>query len=376
MSLFTISAEKPRYNPYMILIIGAGPAGLAMGRQLQKRKLPFRIVEKHQVGHAWHNHYDSLHLHTLKQVSHLPDLPMPDDYPDFPSRAQFLAYQQAYATHFDLPIETGVEVTDLRFSQEQWHAATTDGTIEADIVIAASGIWGNPVSAEFVGQAGFQGEIVQAMHYKNASPYAGKSVLVVGGGNTASEIAVELAEHGVDSAIAIRHGTTFVPYPTSAAAMRAAATLFRTLPATLGDRLLASARQDFSDIGLQPNRRRPTQAYPVVGFELPEAIRAGNVRLFGDIERLTADGVRFVDGQQLAADVIMLAIGYRPNVQFAADYLTFDDRGWPKVCAHYRTLKGYPLFCISADYPATSGWIQNISRVTRIVARFIKQTSG
>ena len=353
----------------MILIVGAGPAGLAMAYRIQQRGLAYRILEKREVGWAWANHYDRLHLHTLKEVSGLPGWPIPADYPSFPSRAQHLAYLQSYAAHLDLNVETGVTVQKATYQDHRWVLKTNIDFYECETLIAATGIWSRPYRPKFAGEGQFAGKIIHACHYRNPEPFAGQRVLVVGGGNTGCEFAVDLAEHGVTSSIAVRGGTEFVPFPTSAAAMKIAAWFFRHTPHALGEWVLSKTRPNFSHLGLHPSPAGHVDTYPVVGFQLPQAVEAGRVTVFNSgIKRFIPEGVIFEDGRRLEVDAVILATGYRPALQFITPQdVELDAKGRPCV-DKWRSTRNPHLFCIGYHYPTTEGWLQSMGRVTREVA--------
>ena len=356
----------------MIIVIGAGPAGLATAYYLQQRKLEYVVLERDEIGNSWRNHYDSLSLHTLKGVSSLPGLPYPESTPDFPTKDDFVAHMEAYVAHFKLNVKTGVAVEHVEYKHHRedgffFEVTTPDEVLRASHVFVATGIWGAPKSPNYEGMAEFGGEILHANGYQSAESFKNKRVLVVGAGNTAADIAVELAEAGIETGVAMRSGTTFVPYPKSVASMKAAAWFFRNAPPAIGNRVLASARPDFSDLGIRPNPKPPIRAYPVVGFKLPDAIRNGSVTLYKDVERLGHKRVCFVDGVEAEFDVIINATGYRPNLDFISEKeITFYENGWPNVCAHYRSRKNPRLYCVGFSYPATSGWIQDMRRTTKI----------
>jgi cation diffusion facilitator CzcD-associated flavoprotein CzcO len=337
----------------MVIVVGAGPSGLATAYYLQQQGIDYCVLDKEAAGATWQYHYDRLHLHTLKDVSALPGLPMPADYPRFPSAAQFHAYLQQYARHFGLAIEQGVEVLHADRTSAGWLLHTNQGQLCADALVLATGIWNTPVSPTFAGQEDFEGRVLHVNDYRNPEPFRGQQVLVVGVGNSGAEIAVDLSEHGVTTAIAVRTGSSFAPHPGSAVLVRLLAWFFRHAPRALSKPLLAAARRDFRDIGLPTHPDAPLDYYPVIGYGLPDAVRAGKVTVYGGIERFVPQGVRFVDGREASFDSVLLATGYRPTVQFVQHEL---ERG---------TDISPPLFCVGFTYPVTEGFLQSIGREAR-----------
>jgi cation diffusion facilitator CzcD-associated flavoprotein CzcO len=327
---------------------------------LQQRRIPFQILEKQTVGHVWQQHYDRLRLHTLKQVSGLPERPMPADYPEFPNAAQVHAYLREYATHFDLPITEHTELLSAQFVDQRWQLATSRGQIEADYLVMTTGIWSQPVLSRLPGQATFGGTIMHSARYRNAQPFLGQHTLVVGVGNSGSEIAVDLAEHGVPTTIAVRGGAAFVPRPRSAVAMRGWDWATRTLPRALMERLVY--RQDFASLGLPLPKRHLLDAYPVVGYELPEAVAAGRVAVRPAVVGFVPGHAVFADGSVARCDAVIMATGYRPGLDHVAADVDRDSRGWPVLDSHWRSLRNPRLLCVGFRYPATAGWLQSIGR--------------
>jgi cation diffusion facilitator CzcD-associated flavoprotein CzcO len=359
--IHSVGGGKP-----MILVVGAGPAGLATAYYLQRRGLPYQVIDKGGVGYAWQNHYDSLHIHTPKEVSALPGLSMPDTYPTFPSRVQFLSYLQDYAHHFQLNIELGVEVKRATFQDGRWHVETKQGqqqtdTLPVDTLIMATGICSTPHWPIFGGEERFGGRILHAKDYRNPFPFAGQRVLVIGAGNTGAELAVELSQHKVKTGIAIRSGAFFVPKIESATILETAAWFFRHVPPWLGNWLLSRVRPDFSHLGIPPHPDRPVKTFPVVGYELPEAVEAGQVTVHRGVDCFFPGGIRFNDGVEQPFDTVILATGYRPTIQFVEPRLELDEWGNPKG--------DHPpnLYCVGFHYPGTEGWLQAIDRVAATV---------
>ncbi len=361
-----------------VIIVGGGPAGLSTAHWLQKMGVNFRLLEKDRVGSSWHNHYDSLSLHTLKELSGLPGFPMPDEYPSFVPRQQVATYLSSYADHFDFPRleNTTVEHACFDSQSEKWQIHTSAGPMSCRILIVATGIWATPNRPNFAGEASFPGSIIHAQSYKNPSSFADQRVLVVGAGNSGTEIAVEISAVAAATTIAIRGGSSFVPYPNSVTAMRLAAWLFQRLPDSMGHRLLKASRPDFSDLGIFPPTGYLTDAYPVVGFELPEAVRAGTVKVVpAGIDRIEGETVVFSGGQTGRFDALVLATGYRPTVNFLAeDTIALDQNGWPRLEAGGRSSEQPNLFCIGFTYPNTEGWLQSIPRFSHQTAKAVQRS--
>lgn len=355
----------------MILIVGAGPAGLAVAYYLHQRGWPYQILERHTVGSTWRNHYDRLHLHTLKQVSHLPGMPMPAHYPAFPSAEQFRVYLEEYARRFCLNIRSGVEVQHADWTAAGWRLTTSQGPLLCTNLVVATGIWSTPYCPQFTGEGTFGGTIIHSRDYRNPAPFRGQRVLVVGAGNSGAEIAVDLREHGVATSIAIRSGTTFVPYPRSATTMRAAAWLLRNGPRVAGEWWLRWVRRDFSRIGIPAPEGWLLDAYPVVGYSLPAAVTTKSINVYSGVTGFVPGGVTFADGRAAPFDAVILATGYRPTVQFVAHELDCDARGWPLVDRFWRSRRNPHLSCVGFWYPATEGWLQSIGRVARAAVRGI-----
>ncbi|MGH9315401.1 MAG: flavin-containing monooxygenase, partial [Vicinamibacterales bacterium] len=179
-----------------VVIVGAGPAGLASSRELSRRGVEHVVIERGEIGHTWAHLYDSLVLHTGKHLSSLPGLPFGSRTPLFPPRAAFVEYLRSYAALFRLPVRTGVLVERIERADGAWLVTTSGGPLQAGGVVMATGIVANPVVPPFPGRERFSGEVLHSVEYRRPAPFAGRRVLVVGAGNSAGEIAPELARAG------------------------------------------------------------------------------------------------------------------------------------------------------------------------------------
>ena len=146
-------------EPARVLVVGAGPAGLATSQQLQARAVPHRVLERgDSVGHTWANLYDSLTLHTGKHMSNLPGMPFPHSAPLFVPRREFLEYLRRYALAFDLPVETGHAVERVIRTDGSWTVRTSRGEYAAGVLVVATGIVANPRIPALPGRQWFGGK--------------------------------------------------------------------------------------------------------------------------------------------------------------------------------------------------------------------------
>ena len=192
------------------VVIGAGPAGLAAAACLQMAGIrPIVLEAGTTAGTSWLSHYDRLHLHTDSKRSSLPGLRFPKSAGKYPSRADVVDYLSAYAAHHQLDIRYGQRVVAIRSSNRRWAVVIEAGAeIESSSVVVATGYTADPVLPEWEGQESFAGPIVHSADYRNGTPFRGKNVLVVGFGNSAGEIAIDLFEHGAVVSMAVRRPVT------------------------------------------------------------------------------------------------------------------------------------------------------------------------
>lgn len=333
------------------------------------------LLEQSSTGHVWAEHYDGLRLHTLKQVSALPCRKMPDGLPAFPTGAQVRDYLVDYRSAFDLDVREGVRVDAAHWTGREWQLDTSSGSVEARHLVAATGIWSRPVVPELPGLGEFRGDVVHSSRYRNAGPYVGRRVLVIGAGNSGCEIAVGLAAAGASVTISVRGPVLFVPRPGSALASSLTAGALRVLPKAVGSRLVDRVRPDHSDLGLPPPSSRSVDVYPVVGDELPRAVRAGTVEVVGAAVGVHGDTVAFDDGAAHRFDAVVLATGFRPAIDWLdPTTLRLSDRGRPVVDRYSRSVLHHRLSCVGFDYPNTEGWLQALGRVSTRAARGIEES--
>lgn len=308
------------------IVIGAGPAGLAAAAALKARGLnPATLEKSDAVGAVWRRHYDRLHLHTDRGHSGLPGLAMPRAYGRYPSRAQVVEYLEAYAAKFDLKPVFNAPVHAVRRDGRAWRAEAGAASRTAPIVVVATGWADYPYAPTWPGMDEFVGEILHSSAYRNPAPFAAKRVLVVGFGNSGGEIALDLAEAGVDVTVSVRGPVNIVPRDLLGLPILTWAILQSRLPPRLVDALNAPALRlavgRVEDLGLVRAAKGPIQSavedgrIPLLDIGAVAQIRAGRIKVRGDIARLERGSVAFVNLPPEPFDAIILATGFRPDLR-------------------------------------------------------------
>lgn len=363
-------AERP------VVVVGAGPAGLAAARELRVRRIPFRLLERgDSVGASWKRLYDSLRLHTGKHLSSLPGLRFDRDVPLFPTRDHFVDYLERYARHFALDAETGANVTRVD-RNGGWVVYTDREPIAARAVVMATGIISEPVIPDIPGREDYQGRVLHSVEYRRPDPFVGRRVLVVGVGNSGGEIGSELARARIDTTIAVRSGANVVPLTIAGIPIQYLSVYVRKLPRNVQERIVAM-------VGRISEKRRgppvlpraqhsPLDAIPLIGFHLVDEIRAGRIMVRPGVQRFTATGVRFTDGTEQQFDDVILATGFRPALAPVEHLVRCDSRGFALRTDRVRSADQRGLYFVGHNYDS-SGGLQNIARDAPLTARAIEE---
>ena len=365
-------SPSPTESP--VIVIGAGPAGLATAAELTRRDVPFRLFERGpSLGTSWVNAYDSLRLHTGRHMSALPGYDYPKGTPLFPTRDQFVAYMREYAAHASLKVETDSDATLVQPRGEGWIAVVNDQEVRGRAVVMATGIMTKPLTPDLGGRETFEGEIIHSVSYRRPALLTGTRVLVVGVGNSGGEIASELGEAGFDVTILVRRGANVVPRSIAGVPIQYLAASMKRLPRALRNRV-AKTVQRLSEIRRGPAvLPRPPwtalDAIPLIGFHLVDAIRAGKVALkLGTIERLVLGGVVFSDGSRAAFDHIILATGFAAALDPLGKLIRRDERGFALRRDNVTSADHPGLWFVGQRYDST-GALANIKADAIAVAR-------
>ena len=308
------------------VVIGAGPAGLATAQQLRAAGLkPIIFDRADAVGAVWRRHYDRLHLHTPRSLSGLPGAPMPAAYGRYPSRAQFVEYLESYARTFGLEPVFNTAVRAVRRAGQGWRVDTGADPIETPIVVVATGWADFPHSPQWPGMAAFGGPLLHSSAYRNAAPFVGQRVLVVGFGNSGAEIALDLSESGAAATLAVRSPVRVLPRDLFGLPILSFSVAQRFLPARLADAINAPiirlAIGSLEPLGFKVAVKGPLRMIeedgrvPVLDIGALAQIRAGKIAVRGGVARFGARSVTFDDGKSEPFDAAILATGFKPDLR-------------------------------------------------------------
>lgn len=375
----TLAQDHPVY------VIGGGPGGLAAAAALRARGVRAVVLEKaDHVGASWRGHYDRLHLHTTRRLSALPGLPIPRSFGRWVSRDNVIRYLEKYAEHHQLDVVTGVEVTGLERADDGtgWLLRATGGReLLGSAVVIATGYNHTPHLPDWPGRDTYTGELLHAADYRNAHPYTGKDVLVVGVGNTGAEIAVDLAEGGASRVrLAVRTAPHIVRRSTLGWPAQRTGILCRRLPVALVDSLARPlARVGVPDLTSRGLPRPDTGLYsrarqgsiPVQDVGLIDAVRKGRVEPVAAVEAFEDGKVALADGTRIAPDAVIAATGYRRALEgLVGDLGILDTRGRP-TCHGRRAPKHSPGLYFTGFTNPISGMLRELSRDAEKIAKAI-----
>jgi cation diffusion facilitator CzcD-associated flavoprotein CzcO len=358
-----------------VVVVGAGPAGLAASAELRRRGIDHRVLERGtSVGHNWRRLYDSLTLHTGKHLSALPGLRLGRGTPLFPPRDVFVSYLERYARTFALPIHLNRPVTRIVRHEAGWLVETPAGPIQARAVVVATGIISNPRTPNVEGRERYRGRVLHSIEYRRPNDYVGRRVLVVGVGNSGAEIGSELARVGAEVTVAVRSGAHVVPRELLGVPVQYLSLPLRTLPRAARNGIArAFARIAALRRGppvLPRPAHGPLDAIPLIGFHLVDAIREGLVAVRGAVAAFTEDGVRFSDGRSESFDAVILATGFAPALDPIRGLVELDDRGFARRSDRVTSADQPDLFFVGHNYDAAGG-LYNIARDAKLAARHI-----
>jgi dimethylaniline monooxygenase (N-oxide forming) len=331
-----------------VCIIGAGSSGIAAAQVLDARGIDFDCFEMgSEVGGNWRygndngvsSAYRSLHINTSRQAMEYATYPMPPTLPDYPSHWQIAEYFDDYVDHFGLRDK-------ITFRSEVVKAAPRDGggydvtirpfgptdapreaeTRSYEHVLVANGHHWDPRWPEpsFAGSETFPGEQIHAHYYRTPDVLEDKRVVVLGIGNSATDIAVESSHVAAETYLAMRRGAHIVPkYVFGRATDQLTSSPLARAPHVVQKKamkaMLRLAVGKVTDYGLPQPDHDVLDAHPTVSDDLLTRLGHGDITVKPNIDRFEGSKVFFTDGSAVEADVVVYCTGYRISFPFLAD---------------------------------------------------------
>lgn len=326
-----------------VVVVGAGPSGLAVARQLRcEQDIDAVILDRADApASTWRSRYDGFRLNTCGFWSHLPGQPIPVRHGRWPGRDDMVTYFDDYVRRQQLRLRLGVTVTHVARDGSGWIVHTDNETHSAAAVLIATGNYHTPWVPPWPGRAGFPGELLHSADYRCSAPFAGRDVLVVGAGNSATEIALQLCDGGAARVrMSVRTPPHLVPRAAVGVPIDTFSPVFSRLPAPVLDRAADVLQRlrfgDLSGVGLPRPRGGIYTALlqehriPTLGDRLVPPIRDGSIGVVAAVTGFDGARVRLSDGGTVSPEVIIAATGYRRGLEPLVGHLgVLTDEGLP-----------------------------------------------
>jgi putative flavoprotein involved in K+ transport len=325
------------------IVIGAGAAGLSAAAMLAERGVPTVVLERDSIASSWRRRYDRLHLHTWRHFSNLPGYRFGPKRGPWVARDGVVEYLEGYARHHDVDVRTGVEVRTIeRTGDGGWRVVTGHETLEAPAVIVATGYEHTPVLPPWPGRDSFEGELVHGSDYRNAEPYAGRDVLVVGTGNTGAEIVVDLDEGRAGALmLAVRTPPHIMHRAANGIPAQLGGMLVSRLPAALADPLSNAMQKatvgDLTRYGMPRPERGLVSDFiardraPILDVGLIDLLKNGRVEVVPAVEGFDGPDVLLRGGRSVRPDAVIACTGYLKGLEPLVGHIgVLDETGSPE----------------------------------------------
>jgi putative flavoprotein involved in K+ transport len=323
-----------------VIVIGAGPAGLAAAWAIGRAGVDPLVVERAgTVAASWRRRHDQLRLNTHRMLSHQPGARIPRRYGPFPARDDYVAYLERYAA--GIRIRFGTAVRRIDRAGPGWQLDLGGDSISTGQVVVATGPDAEPVMPAWPGMAGFPGLLIHAGQFRTTAQMASRDVLVVGPGNSGVDLLNHLVRSDAGALwLSARSGMNIAPLRLAGIPMHPVAVAGRRLPLRAqDDSLRAVQRLAFGDLARYGYPRSGLGAFTRLAADgvtvavddgFARALKAGRVTMKPGVHHVEGPTVYFADGSACAPDVVICATGYRPALAPLAGHLVaLDEHGMP-----------------------------------------------
>ncbi len=351
-------------------IIGSGPSGLAMAKNLKIAGIPFDVYESSSdIGGLWNYNnplsalYKSTHLISSKKMTEYKNFPMPDSYPDYPSHILAYEYLKSYAQHYQLysHIKLNTKVEKVIKSDDLW-IVITDKEIEKKYqgVILASGYNWDPRYPDYKGD--FDGEIIHSFYYNEPQIFKNKRVLIVGAGNSGCDIAVEACLTADKTYHSMRRAYHYIPkyifgQPADVfgeTTVKLGAPLFiRQLISKL---ILKLYQGDPQQYGLPKPDHNIFETHPIINSKIFYHLGHGDIIPKPDIRELRGKKVLFSDNSEVEIDIIIYSTGYKVSFPYLDPSVIQLKDGYPEFFLHIFHPNEENLFAMGLVQPDSGVW--------------------
>jgi len=352
LDLRNLSRDYSDRDP-TVLVVGGGQAGLAIAARLKQLKVDTLIVDREKrIGDNWRKRYHALTLHNQVQVNHLPYMPFPPNWPTYIPKDKLANWFEAYVDAMELNFWTGTEFERGAYDEANGHWAVTlrraDGstrTMHPRHVVMATGVSGIANIPDIPTLSNFGGTLLHSSRYEDGENWTGKRAIVIGTGNSGHDIAQDLHSSGAEVTLVQRSPTLVTNIEPSAQLAYAAYNegtlddndlIAASMPTPLAKKTHVMLTQQSKELdkdlldGLSRVGFKLDFGEAGTGWQFKYLTRGGGyyfnvgcsnlivegaikLRQFSEIESFTADGAQMKDGTAIAADLIVLSTGYKPQ---------------------------------------------------------------
>lgn len=325
-----------------VMVIGAGLSGLACAQALARRHIPVIVLEaRARVAEPWRGRHPALRLNTHRHFAGLPGQAAPSSDGPFLTRDTIVGHLERYAERIGVPIRFATRVSAIDRGAAGWRVTTPDGVLDSAHVVIATGRDRIPHVPDWPGRRVFEGELIHAADLGNVARFDGRRVLVVGAGNSGSDVLNHLARHDpAEVLVAARHGPAVVPQRVFGFPLHRLARVFAMLPTAVLDPAFRLTQRlflgDLARHGLpsHPDGGGTRLVRDGIAFAIDDgfvaALKAGRFRVVPSVVGFDRRRARLADGTTREIDVVIAATGYRTGLARLLGHLgALDRQGQP-----------------------------------------------